>query len=305
MKKFILCCVLVMCLCTTAYSACSHSGGHHSSGCHSHGGHNHQHHNSSGSSQPVYLVKQDYSKTEQKFPNCDKHYMTVETITSHYSDGSTRTTANCTIFNNDGAVLVSNCRNAKHIIYDKNHYFIICKNGCYLIDGDGNRITKKTYSRIDEYKPNRFVVKCDKKYGIIDLNEKVIVPIKYQKFILDGNGIFITKLNGYWGILDSDNNILVKNDCDKIKSLYDTILIKRYHKYGLANLDGKIIYDVKYDKIKKLGEYILVKDGKKYFVLDSDGEMFSEFSYKKIKLERNTLYGFTDDNKWVELKPQL
>lgn len=98
---------------------------------------------------------------------------------------------------------------------------------------------------------------------------------------------------------------MVKNDCDKIKSLHDTILIKRYHKYGLANLDGKIIYDIKYEKIKKLGDYILVKDGKKYFALDSDGERVNDFSYRKIKLERNSLYGYTDDKKWVELKPQL
>ena len=97
---------------------------------------------------------------------------------------------------------------------------------------------------------------------------------------------------------------MVKNDCDKIKSLQDTILIKRYNKYGLADLDGKIIYEVKYDKIKKLGEYIVVKDGKKYFVLDYDGERMNDFSYKKIKLERNTLYGLSDDKVWVEITKQ-
>ena len=304
MKKIFLCCLLVLSFCTVSYGACSHSGGHHA-GCshHAHATH-HGHHpsHSSSSSQQVYVVSRDFSKTEQKFPNCSKHYMVVETVTYHYSDGSRRSFSNCTIFNADGTVLVENCTSAKHISYENKHYFIICKGGCYIIDSEGNRLTKRNYSKIEEFKPNRFIVRLDKRYGIIDIKENIVVPIKYQKFIPEGTGIFITKLNGYWGILDSENNELVKNDCDKIKSLHDTILIKRYHKFGLADLDGKIIYDIKYDKIKKLGEYIVIREGKKSFVLDSDGDRINDFSYRKIKLERNTLYGLGDDKEWVKIK---
>ena len=302
MKKLFLCCLIALAVCTASYSACTHSGGHH--GRHSHCGH-HGHHSSYGSSSsstPVYVVSRNYSKSEQKFQNCTKHYMVVETTTYHYSDGSRRSFTNCTIYNSDGTILETGCSNVKHILYENKHYFIICKNGCYLMDNEGNKITQKTYSSIKDFKPNRLIVKYNKKYGIIDLEENVVVPIKYQKFITEGNGIFITKLNGYWGIVDSENNILVNNDCEKIKSIHDTIMIKRYNKYGLTDLDGKIILDIKYNKIKKLGEYILVRDGKKYFVLNYDGERINDFSYKKIKLERNTLYGLGDDKRWVKIK---
>lgn len=299
MKKIFLSCLIALSVCTVSYAACAHHGGCAHNHAPYHG--NHPCHSSSGSSNPVYVVSQNFSKTEQKFPDCSKHYMVVETVTYHYSDGSRRSISNCTVYNNDGTILVDGCSGAKHILYENKHYFIIRKGGCYLMDDNGNKITRKTYSDMKEFKSNRLIVRHDKKYGIIDLKENVIVPIKYQKFITDGNGIFITKLNGYWGIVDSENNQLVKNDCEKIKSLHDTILIKRYNKYGLTNLDGKIIYDIKYDKIKKLGEYIIVKEGKKYFVLDSDGERINDFSYKKIKLERNTLYGLGDDKEWVEI----
>ena len=303
MKKIFICCLLALSMCTV-YGACQHAGSHHGHCNHAHAPYhgNHSSHSSSSSSEHVYIVGKDFSKTEQKFPNCTKHYMVVETTTYHYSDGSRRSFTNCTVFNSDGTILISGCSSAKHILYENKHYFIICKGGCFLIDSEGNRITKRTYSRMEEFKPNRFIVRYNKKYGIIDIKENVIVPIKYQKFITDGNGIFITKLNGYWGIIDSENNQLLANDCDKIKSLHDTILIKRYKEYGLADLDGKIIYDIKYDKIKKLGEYILIREGKKWFVLDSDGERINDFSYKKIKLERNTLYGFGDDKEWVKIK---
>ena len=303
MKKFFLCCLLTLCLCTAVHSACPHTGSHHS-GCN----HSHTHHgnryssHSSSSSGHVYVVNRDYSKTEQKFANCSKHYMVVETITYHYSDGSRRSFSNCTVYNADGAIIISDCRGVKHILYNNNHYFIISKNGYYLTDDKGNKITKKTYTSMKEFKPNRLVVRHNKKYGIIDLNENIIVPIKYQKFNVDGFGIFITKLNGYWGIVDSENNILVKNDCEKIKSLHDTILLKRYGKYGLADLNGKILYNIQYDKIKKLGEYILMRENKKYFVLDSDGNRINKSFYKKIKLERNTLYGLTNDKNWIEIK---
>ena len=306
MKKIFLCFLLALSVCNVSNAACSHHGGYHA-GCtnHAHATH-HGHHpsHSSSGSQSVYVVSRDFSKSEQKFPNCTKHYMVVETITYHYSDGSRRSFTNCTVFNSDGTVLVADCRGVNHVMYNNNHYFIINKGGYYIIDSEGSKITQKTYSAMKEFKPDRLIVRHDKKYGIIDLKENVIVPIKYQKFITDGNGVFITKLNGYWGIVDSENNQLVKNDCDKIKSLHDTILIKRYNKYGLADLDGKMIYEVKYNKIKKLGEYIVVKDGKKYFVLDYDGERINDFSYKKIKLERNTLYGLGDDKAWVEIKKQ-
>ncbi len=294
MKKILLCCCLVFVLSSminVSYARSYH--GHHS-------GHYYSSRSSSGNN--IYVVSRDYTKTEQKFPNCNTHYMTVETVTFHYSDGSRRRFNNCTVYNSDGIVIESGCSSVKHILFENKHYFIICKGNCYLTDGEGNKISKRTYSWINEIKPNRLIVKYNKKYGIIDLKDNVIVPIKYQKFIIDGNGIFITKLNGYWGILDSENNILVENDCDKIKSLHDTILIKRYHKYGLTDLDGKTIFDIKYDKIKKLGEYILVRENNRYFVLNSDGERINDFVYKKIKLKRNSLYGLSENGIWTKIE---
>ena len=299
MKRIVLCCFFALALCMTA---CGTSyAGHHHGGHHSHHGNHHYSSSSSGSHQ-AYIISKDYSKTEQKFPNCSKHYMEVETVTYHYSDGTRRSYNNITVFNSDGTILIADCRSVRHVIYENQHYFIIGKNGYFIMNSNGEAVTKRSYSRIDEFKPNRLIVKYDKRYGIIDLKENVIVPIKYQKFIIDGNGIFISKLNGYWGILDENNNILVKHECEKNKSLSDTIMLKRYGKYGLTDLDGKIIFDIKYDKIKKLGEYIVVKEGKKYFALDSDGERINEFSYDKIKLERNTLYGLVENKQWIEIK---
>ena len=151
-------------------------------------------------------------------------------------------------------------------------------------------------------KANRILVRYDKKYGVIDLAEKTIIPIKYKKFNEISDGIFLTKLNGYWGVLDINNNILINNDCEMIKPLYETLVIKRYGKYGLADLNGKILYEPKYKKIKRLGEYILVKDGKNYFVLDFEGQKVFDESYKYVRLERNRLKVKSSQKSWINIK---
>lgn len=263
---------------------------------------NHNHSSSSGNSQPAYVVRTEQTSSEENFPDCSKHYMKTNTTTNYYSDGTKRVYTNSTIYNKDGSVLVSDCYKISHLIDNNNHYFVICKNkgGCSIINSKGENVTTRNYSNIDVLTEQRFLVKYEKKYGIIDLKENVIVPIKYQKFKKTNQNHFITKLNGYYGILDTENNILVKNECEKIKLLYNTIILKRYGKYGLADLDGKIIYDIQYDKIKCLGEYILLRKGKQYLVLNDKGELISNQEYKKIKLVRNTLYGYIDRT-WVKV----
>lgn len=300
MKKIVVYLLILFCsvsLCANAKHNCSSKCAHH--GAH----HNAQHHSSSsGSSTPVYLVKSEHSTSEQKFPNCEKHYVVVETTMNYFSDGTKRVITNNTIYNKDGSVVVSDCSYVNHILYNNNHYFIIAKNrgGYSIIDSAGNAVTKKSYSKIEEINENRFLVKYDKKYGIIDIKEKIIVPIKYQKFNQISKGVYITKLNGYYGIINTDNKILVKNDCERIKQLHDTVLIKRYGKFGLVNLEGQVIYNAEYDKIKKMDEYIVIKKDKAMRLLDAKGKEIINQDFKKFKFERNTLYGYTMDNKIIK-----
>ena len=98
--------------------------------------------------------------------------------------------------------------------------------------------------------------------------------------------------------MDISNNILLKNEFDNIKLIYDTYYAKKDDKYTLLDINGQIIVD-DLDKIKKLGEYILVKKDKKYGIFDFQGNPLSEIKYKKIKLDRNNLMVF-EDKKWRE-----
>ena len=298
MRKILIGLFVIILSCSVAIgkcSTCNHSPSQ---------SHSHHSHDSSSDSHPVYIVRTENRTDEIKFPNCKDHYAIMNTTISHYSDGTIRTYKNGTLYNSDGTVLESDCQYIHHVIYENNHYFLIKKTAGYkIIDSQGKVLTKKAYSRMSELegKENRILVRRDKKYGIIDLHEGTIVPTKYQKFESIDDKIFITKLNGYYGILDIDNNILIENDCDKIKHLYDTLVLKRYHKYGLADLNGNIILNIHYDKIKRLGEYIVVKKNKKCGLLDYEGNFIGEIIYDDIKLERNKLKGLKNKT-WEEIK---
>ena len=253
-----------------------------------------------------YVTYKDYFQEEQNFVDCEKHYVLKETTIYYYSNGTRRSYTTSTIFNNDGSIVIANCRDVKHFIHNKKHYFTFYQNKKYNIMDENGKITSvKNYKTLEEVAPNRLLVKLDKKYGIIDLNENRIVPIKYQKFKKVGEDLFLTKLNGYYGLLNSSNKILVKNEYDKISPLYDTFLLKKEGNFGLANSSGQIILQPNCNKIKKFGEYILVKQGNRYGLLSSNGDFITDIDYKKIKLERNSLFGKTNKNIWEEIKVEL
>ena len=300
MKKILAGLLVLVLSCGVACAKCSHCG---SSGHHSHGhAHSYTHNSSSGESHPVYLVNSTRHQEEVKFQNCDKHYAVTEVTTNYYSDGTRKVFTNSTIYNSDGTVLESDCLSLKHTIYEDKHYFLIRKNKGYMvIDSSGEQITHRKYTKMEELKPNRLLVRYDKKYGIIDLQENTIVPLKYQSLTQNSEDVFIAKLNGYYGIIDIENNTLVEPDCEKIKPLYDTMVLKRYRKYGLVKSNGEKVLSPNYDKIKKLGEYILVRQDKKYGVLDSKGNILSEIIYLDVKLERNKLKGMKYKNSWVDV----
>lgn len=262
---------------------------------HSHNHCNHSH-SSSSSHDSNYLVNTEYRKEEQKFQNCSNHYAITEIRTDYYSNGQRHVYKNSTIYNSDGTILIANCRNFEHIIYNNKHYFIVQKDGKYgIYSSFGKKISNKNYSRLKYLKDNRILACIDKKCGIIDLEENIVVAIKYQKLINTGKDVFITKLNRYYGLIDVDNNVILKNNCEKIKQKGEFIVVKKYKKYGLYSFDGKKILDIKHQKIKILNGYILLKKDNEYGAINIETGCKSNIEFKKIKAIRNTLYGFFEN----------
>lgn len=251
----------------------------------------------------AYLVHRDYYENEIDFANCDRHYVVEGVSTYYYSNGTRSRYVTSTIFNTDGSIIESNCKNVRHYIHNNKHYFSFYRNKKYnIISEDGRFISVKNYKSMQEIAPNRLLVKLNKRYGVIDLNENEIIPIKYKSFKKLADNLYLTKLNGYYGMINSSNKTIIKNEYDKISNIFNAYLLKKEGEYGLADKNGKIVVLANCDKIKKLGEYIIVEQGNRYGVFDANANPICPIIYKKIRLERNSLEGYLN-KEWVKLIP--
>ena len=278
-------CVLILCTILSISTTTAYSQPHH---------HPYWHHyrHSGCASSYVYLVRSDYSENESNFKNCNAHYLLTKTTVNYYSNGSRRTYSYHTIFNTDGSIVIEDCTSVHHVHYNNQHFFLVRKNNSYkVITSTGQQLTTKNYKEMVELSPNRLLVLADRKYGIIDLYENTIIPLKYKSFNKISNDIYITKLNGYYGMINKDFSLIQANEYDKISPLYDTYLLKQNGKFGLADLQGNILLEPTNDKITKLGEYILVKKDKNFRIYERNGKAINNTEYSKIKLSRNTLIG--------------
>ena len=135
----------------------------------------HYSHRTHSSSQSVYLIKKEQSEETTNFSNCDEHSLVTKTTINYYSDGTRRIFKSYKVLNKNGVEIITNCTNIHHIIYDKKHYFIAKQNKRYKIfDNNGKIISIREYTFMEELDTNRFLVRCNKKYGIINLEENLI-----------------------------------------------------------------------------------------------------------------------------------
>lgn len=264
----------------------------------------HCHHSHYYSQPPRMLIGKTYYQNEFTFNNCNEHFLYKETVVYHYSDGSKNYFYNYGIINKDKTFLIENCSDIQHIIFNNEHYFLIKKNGYYnIIDKNGVLLTQNKYKTMTRLDNNTILVKSNnKRFGIIDIKGNEIIPIKYHSFEQIKKDLFITKLNGYYGLINTTTNKRLKNEYDKIKPLQNTLLLKKYDKYGLANNKGEVILPTIYNKIEQLEQFILIKEKSQISILNNAGKKITDKTYKKIRINRNTLEGLTNDKKWIKIE---
>lgn len=139
----------------------------------------------------------------------------------------------------------------------------------------------------------------NKKYGLIDLSGKEILPCEYDSIkALQGieNSLLIQK-DEKVGIANSKGSIIIEPNYKEIKNLGDTykegyITINDENKYGVVSTTKKQALDNKYDDIEQvyLDNYYLVKQSGVKRVINTSGEIILEGNFDDIT--SNTSKGF-------------
>lgn len=161
---------------------------------------------------------------------------------------------------------------------NQNAYLICAKNGQYGCTKNGGQILPNEYQSI-RYDPTNklLVVEKSKKYGIANLDGKLIVPIQYNQIDITGiyiyaqdeQGTIVYDSNGTQANMGANVSILnTSNEQYKIK-----INNENGTKYGVINQEGKQLIEEKYNYIEYLYDnYFIVsnENGKLGIVDDTE-----------------------------------
>ncbi|MBV2223718.1 MAG: WG repeat-containing protein [Cloacibacterium sp.] len=146
------------------------------------------------------------------------------------------------------------------------------------------------------YDHSKFIVKKYNKFGIADLQNKILLPIVFDEISdwveYGPEDRHIVKRNGKYGMVE------YKTFKEKIPAIYDFVFIARDKvfvgkgkKYGIIDLNNKIICPLIYDEIKPSFGYgfgisesrIFARKGKQYLEIDEKGKVLKEISQKLYK----------------------
>ena len=159
------------------------------------------------------------------------------------------------------------------------------------------------YPLFDSYIPldnNLVSTEKNKKYGLITEQGKILVSAKYPNRIINtfDNLLLVTDQNKY-GIIDKDQNIIVPIIYNELKLIENNIIYGKNDEGAVfINLKGeKLFNDDKFSDIILLpkGKTFIGKRGDIYGVFDLQGNSLSK-SYTNITLKENLLICQNKDN---------
>ena len=194
-------------------------------------------------------------------------------------------------------------------IQDNNNIYLICaKNGQYGVIKNEKELIPNQYQsiRFDESN-NLFVVEKSKKYGIVNMNGNLIVPVEYKQ--IDITGIYLyaqnsqgtTIYNNEGNQVNIDENIAILNTSNEKYRI--RINSKDKTRYGVIGKDGKQIIDEEYSYIEYLNEnYFIVSDEKsKLGIIDASKNTKVEIKYDSIQKIQGTDMIQTSKDKKIEV----
>lgn len=178
---------------------------------------------------------------------------------------------------------------------NQNFYLIGAKNGQFGMTKNGEEIIKNEYQSIvyDEAN-NLLVIEKSKKYGIANLEGKIIVPTQYNQIDITGiylyaqneQGTTIYNSNGTEANIDTNISIInTANPKYKIR-----INNENGTKYGVIGEDGRQYIEEKYNYIEYLYEdfFIVSLENSKLGVIDNKDEVKIEIVNDSLQRVQNT-----------------
>ena len=170
-------------------------------------------------------------------------------------------------------------------------YLYAIKNGQVGVFQNGKQIVKNIYEQVEYDKENGvFIVKKDNKYGVVNKENKEIIPLEYSYIMISNDRINAKKeeINYIYDIdgkkLNVENITIISTDN---KDYY--IIIDSQGKFGIMDKNNTTILDTKYQYIEHIFDnYFIAKLDGKAGVIDNKGIEKISFKYDVIQKIKNT-----------------
>ncbi len=181
-------------------------------------------------------------------------------------------------------------------------YIYALKNDEQIIfNTSGEKIENSNYKSVYNAKDTKYKITIDNdnKYGVIDENNKVIIPNNYFYIgYLINNYFVVSGQNGKNGIIDDKGKIILDIKYDTIEKLENIDLINAIelntNTITLLNKDIKEVAKLNNANIYQGSNYIRLYSNKEQKYFNSNGE---EESNKEI-LSQNKIFSDVKDGKW-------
>lgn len=172
-----------------------------------------------------------------------------------------------------------------------------------IIDNRGN-ITTPLLSDFYFFERKSARVRVEKKWGVINQQGTLIMPIEYQSISLRSGGLIAFQKNDKWGLANPKGEIYLEPKYDEINHYFDGLaVVKKDKLYGFINNTGKEIVAPKYSRVEDFS-YGLSKieiEGLFGFINESGKEIIppaytkaNNFSEGFAMVAKNQKYGFID-----------
>lgn len=188
----------------------------------------------------------------------------------------------------------------------------------FIINDKGQRISSNEYDEVDYLDYGYLEVKKDNRYGVIDYNDRIIVPFEYENSndinTLTPN-LFVVRKNGKAGIVNLNNQIVLDFLYDGVSIDEKTILLEvsndnKYNflddKWNLAiswvNVNDELNYEIeKYHYLYSIEKsdvdenipYNSIKNNDTYVVIIAN-ENYDESNISKVQFAKNDGKSFHD-----------
>ena len=156
------------------------------------------------------------------------------------------------------------------------------KFGCINVNGE--IVVPITFDRIEPFENGFAAVKRANAWGVIDTDGNIILPCSYESVqTINGNRFIVSNKNMH-GVVDGNGEMLIPMNYASISSIpKDKYIVSKDDQYGVINEKNETILSIKYPILIHLFDQLLITNNdKKWGVINSSGKTILPFKHDGV-----------------------